>query len=74
MVSGASSDSRARRRNSYTSPEAIFKAMLEDGVAGTLRPTRHVPFEAPNGFVLQALGKAIGAERRGMCLDGMAFR
>ena len=43
-------------------------------MAGTLRPTRHVPFEAPNGFVLQALGKAIGAERRGMCLDGMAFR
>lgn len=43
-------------------------------MAGTLRPTRHVPVEAPHGFVLQALGKAIGAERPGMCVDGMAFR
>lgn len=34
---GTSSTSRTRRKNSFTSPEAIFKQMLASGVAGRPR-------------------------------------
>lgn len=51
LVASTSSTSRTRRKNSFTSPEAIFKQMLASGVA-------------PNAFVLRALGRAVGLERR----------
>eukprot|EP00435_Cladocopium_sp_Y103_P017426 s1075_g4.t1 len=51
MPSSSRPNSRAKRKQSHTKPEDIFRQMLDAGIV-------------PDSFALRALGKAVGLERR----------